>query len=100
MISLPHVWLDVRPSNSRYAIQTDSRLERPLAFIFGIIQIAFFVTAIIVTTTTLKAGQQATCFDAVQFSTLHVLSGSNVRDCSKASGVADNIDSLHESYVG
>lgn len=58
----------------------DGRLEKVLSLILGVVQAALFVTAIFATARTLRTRQQASYFDAVQFSTLHILAASNVRD--------------------
>jgi hypothetical protein len=86
------VWLDARPFIKR----TGSYLEGLPPLIFGVIQIASFVAIIVATTTTLRTGKHASYLDAVQFSTLYIVSGLNVRHYSKRSAVADYVDSLDE----
>lgn len=75
-------WLDVRAPNSDHTPRTESYLERPLAFIFGVVQIVAFGAAIVSEAVALLTEQKVRCLDAVHFSTLQLYSGINVRSFS------------------
>lgn len=65
---------------SEISPRTHSYLEKPLARIFGLIQLAAFAVAagIGAYAMTRDTGQHTELLDAVCFSTLHLYSGSNV----------------------
>lgn len=71
-------WLDVRAPNSDHTPRTESYLERPLAFIFGVVQIVAFGAAIVSEAVALLTEQKVRCLDAVHFSTLQLYSGINL----------------------
>jgi hypothetical protein len=95
------LWLDVKSPRSHRNLQTDTYRERLLAFIFGILSIAFFVAAIVVTGKTVATGHQVRWLNATHFGALQFCSGMNVRVFVQDRGlVADSKYSLPALCVG